>query len=444
MKLTKHSKDLIEFYLKNNCLQPIDHTNKVTNAVFKKFFDEIQDAEKQLELKKKNQNGQLYFLSIQKIVGVKDIPRPSQFNSKSFPEQVRKNIDVESTYNLCYTFSLLDKEVTVNFTVEDPNVELYIERYNEYVEKIFLWLYFIDSYASRACAKKLTLYFYFTSLKKILPESNIHVLDEKHVNTGFTYTCPVVSEIVIFRKEEWFKVFLHETFHNFGLDFSDMNTSECNKKILSIFPVESDVNLYEAYTEFWAETLNSVFCSYFIATPFIAESNVGFPLKNRRVLGELNVERSKKWFDEYLENCCALLSFEKTHSFFQLVKTLDFMGLTYKSLYLPSFSLERTNLYKENSNVLAYYVIKTILFNNFNGFVSWSKKHNLSLLQFKKTTGNLDEFCQFIEKNYKTKSMLEGIDCIESIYFSSKKASKQSKKMNFIWNTMRMSICEMG
>jgi len=417
MKLTKHSKDLIEFYLKHNCLQPIEHTNKATNTIFKKFFNEIQDAEKYLELKKRNQNGQLYFLSIQKIIGVKDIPRPSQFNSKSFPEQVRKNIDEESTYNLCYTFSLLEREVTVNFIVEDPNVELNIERYNEYVEKIFLWLYFIDSYASRACAKKLTLYFYFTSLKKNLPESNIHVLDEKHVNTGFTYTCPIISEIVIFRKEEWFKVFLHETFHNFGLDFSDMNTSECNKKILSIFPVESDVNLYEAYTEFWAETLNAVFCSYFIA---------------------------KNQFDEYLENCCTLLSFEKTHSFFQLVKTMDFMGLTYKSLYLPSFSIERTNLYKENSNVLAYYVIKTILFNNFNGFVSWSKKHNLSLLQFKKTTGNLDEFCHFIEKNYKTKSMLDGIDCIETVYFSSKKASKQSKKMNFIWNNMRMSICEMG
>jgi hypothetical protein len=418
MKLTKNSKDLIEFYINNNCLQPIDQNNKSTNTTLKKFFNELKNAENYLEFKKSSREMPFYSLSIQKIISVKDIPKPTQFNAKSFPENIRQTIDEESAYFLRYTFSLLERELTVNFIVEDPNTELYINRYNEYIEKIFIWLYFIDSYASRKCAKKLTLYFYFTSLKKVLPESNIHVLNEKHINTGFTYTCPVISEIVIFREEEWFKVFLHETFHNFGLDFSDMNTSEATKKILDIFPVESDVNLYEAYTEFWAETLNSIFCSYFIA---------------------------KNNFDEYLDNCYFLLTFEKTHSFFQLVKALSFMGLTYKNLYSPSYYLERNNLYKEESNVLAYYVIKTILLNNFNGTVAWSKKNNLSLLQFKKTTGNLDEFCRFIEKNYKTKSMLEGVECMESIYFENfKQRNKQSKKINFIWNTMRMSICEMG
>ena len=425
MKLTKNSKDLIDFYLKNKCIRPVDE-NKKTNAIFKKIFAEIQAAEKYLQLKKENYGLSHFFsLSIQQIISVKDIPKPSQFNAKSFPEQIRQTIDEDSTYNLCYTFSLLDRDVTVQFTVEDPNAELNVEMYNEYVEKIFIWLHFIDSYASRVCAKKLTLYFYFTSLKKVLPESNIHILDEKHVNTGFTYTCPVISEIVIFRQEEWFKVFLHETFHNFGLDFSDMNTSDSKKKMLSIFPVESDVNLYEAYTEFWAETLNAVFCSY-----FMTKSN------------------SRNRIDEYLENCYILVSFEKTHSFFQLVKSLDFMGLTYKNLYLPEYSAERNTLYKEKSNVLAYYVIKTILLNNFNGFLAWSKRHNLSLLQFKKTSANLHEFCKFIEKNYKTSSMLEGIDCMESVYFSNKNnkkfAYKESKKMNFIWKTLRMSLCEMG
>jgi hypothetical protein len=415
MKLTKISKTLMDFYLKNKCIQPI-HENSKTNIILKKLFNELQSAENYLELKQTKEEFRFYSLSIKKISNVKDVPKPSQFNAKSFPENVRNTIDDSSTFSLCYTFSLLDREVTIYFIVETPNVELYIDKYNEYVEKIFVWLYFIDAYASRMCAKKLTLYFYFTSLKKSLPESNIQILDEKHVNTGFTYTCPGVSEIVVFREEEWFKVFLHETFHNFGLDFSDMNTRDCNKKILSIFPVDSEVNLYESYTEFWALTLNAIFCSYFISNGF----------------------------DEYLENCYILLTFEKAHSFFQLVKTLDFMGLNYKSLYLPSLHVERSTLYKEKSNILAYYVIKTILLNNFNGFISWSKKNNLSLLQFKKTTGNLDEFCKFIEKNYKTKSMLHEVECIEKVYFDSKKNFKQSKKMNFIWNTMRMTMCEMG
>jgi hypothetical protein len=59
---------------------------------------------------------------------------------------------------------------------------------------------------------------------------------------------------------------MHETFHNFALDFSDMNSQStiCKERILSIFPVNSNVNLYEAYTEFWAEFMNALFCSYYL------------------------------------------------------------------------------------------------------------------------------------------------------------------------------------
>jgi len=283
-----------------------------------------------------------------------------------------------------------------------------------------MWLYFIQDYASKQCAKHLTLYFYFTSLYKKLPENNIHILDEEHVNTGFTYTCPTVSEIVIFRREEWFKVLLHETFHNFGLDFSDMNTEDCKKKILDIFPVDSEVNLYESYTEFWAEVLNAAFCSFFM-------------------MGDENS------VDEYIENCHILLHFERIYSLFQLVKVLHFMGLMYKSMYLSSAHVERTTMYKENSNILAYYIIKTILLNNYNGFLLWSDKNNMSLLQFKKTPHNLEEFCRFIEQNYKKKGMLDAVKCVENMYFFSHsgKQKQKQKNLNFIWTNMRMTICEM-
>ena len=38
--------------------------------------------------------------------------------------------------------------------------------------------------------------------------------------------------------------------------------------------------------------------------------------------------------------------------------------------------------------------------------------------------------------------MLYGVKCAEDMYFDRKKVS--GKKMKFIWNNMRMSICEMG
>ena len=43
MKITNNSKKLISFFHKYNCLPPIKQT-KATNAIFKKFFHEIDDA----------------------------------------------------------------------------------------------------------------------------------------------------------------------------------------------------------------------------------------------------------------------------------------------------------------------------------------------------------------------------------------------------------------
>jgi hypothetical protein len=262
-----------------------------------------------------------------------------------------------------------------------------------------------------------------TSTKKELPSNNISILNQSNVNTAFTYTCPAVSEIVVFRKEEWLKVLMHETFHNFALDFSDMNIGRFNERMLSIFKVESEVNLFEAYTEFWAEIMNAVFCSFYLL-------------------------QDKEQEEEFLSNCEFFINFERTYGFFQMVKTLNFMGLTYKDLYSKSeeSKILRETMYKEKSNVLAYYVITLVLMNNYQGFLSWCDTHNLSLLQFKKSTSNLEDFCKFIEKNYKTRSMTNGVNCMEKFLSSFKKT--KSKKLiqhtDLLLNNMRMSICELG
>ena len=118
------------------------------------------------------------------------------------------------------------------------------------------------------------------------------------------------------------------------------------------------------------------------------------------------------------------------------------MGLTYRNLYLNDESSRtlREKLYKEKTNVLSYYIIKTVLINNYQGLLSWCKTNNYSLLQFKKTISNQMNYCKFIEKNYKTTSMLESIVYAEKFY--NKVASKNKK--NFLLSNLRMSICELG
>jgi hypothetical protein len=411
MNLSKQSKQLMLFFSKKKHLNHVNITNRTKN-ILKELYGEIL---KSYNIIKKQSP---YKATIKKISNANQITRPKIFNTKSFPEQVRNHINETIMSEISYSFSLYEREVKIHFIVERTDAEHELEIYNRYVETIAIWLYILNLYASKECANSITIYLYLTSLEKKLPNSNIYVLDENNVNTAFTTTCPRDSEIVIFRKEEWFKVLIHETFHNFGLDFSIMNNEIINNCILDIFEVNSEINAYEAYTEFWAEIINALFCSFFSL-------------------------RDKLNYDEFLSNYEFYINFERTFSFFQLVKTLQFMGLTYKDLYLKTEQnrIKRDNLYKEKTNVFSYYVLKTIMINNFQGFLEWCKKNNFSLLDFKKTIGNQREFCKFIQRNYKTKSMLDGIHEAEN--FLSKLSSKKGN-MRYILSNMRMSICELG
>lgn len=417
MKLSKNSRQLMLFFTKNKHINNIKQS-KHTDIILNELYNDILNSYKYLNNLK--QKGQYYTVTTKQVLTASQISKPQNFNSNSFPEIVRKHIDELTMSEITYHFSLYGRNIKIHFIVEDDNIELEIETYNKHVDSIIMWLYILNQYASKQCASSLVVYLYFTSLEKKIPNSNIFILDEINVNTAFTTTCPKDSEIVVFRKEEWFKVFIHETFHNFALDFSDMNNNNAHKCILDIFKVNSNVNLYEAYTEFWAEIMNALFCSF-------------FSLKDKNDI------------EDFLSNAEFFINFERTFSFFQLVKTLDFMGLTYKDLYSETerSRILRENLYKEKTNVLSYYVIKTVLINNYQGTLSWCKTNNLSLLQFKKTIKNQSEFCKFIENHYKSNSMLNGVTDTKKFL---NELRKKSKKINlsYILSNLRMSICELG
>jgi hypothetical protein len=417
MKLSKNSKQLMLFFTQNKHINNVKQSKR-TDIILDELYNDILNAYKYLLFIK--QKGSYYTITTKKVLTASQISKPQNFNSNSFPEMVRKHIDELTVSEITYNFSLYGRNIKVLFIVEEYDVELKLETYNKHIDSIIMWLYILNKYASKQCSNSIVIYLYFTSLEKTIPNSNIFILDEINVNTAFTTTCSKDSEIVVFRKEEWFKVFIHETFHNFALDFSDMNNNEAHKCILDIFKVESNVNLYEAYTEFWAEIINALFCSF-------------FSLKNKNDV------------DTFLSNAEFFINFERTYSFFQLVKTLDFMGVTYKDLYSESdrSRINRENLYKEKTSVLSYYIIKTIMINNYQGFLSWCKTNNLSLLQFKKTLKNQIEFCKFIENNYKSSSMINGVSETKSFLNDMR---KKSKKMNlsYILSNLRMSICELG
>lgn len=421
MKITNNSHKLISFFVENNCMSSIKQTNK-TDTIFTNIYHKIHNGFKYIESIKNKVEIKMVYKQINKI---EQIPKPATFKFNDFPIDIQHRIDNFADYTITYSLRLFDKNITIFFVIENAVTNAVIKCYNKYVDNMLVWLYIVTQYASNVCASTIQICIYHTSLYKQLPKNPSDILSETHVNTAFTRTCPVNSEIVIFRKEEWFKVFIHETFHNFGLDFSDMSNNACHSKILSMFPVNSEVNLFEAYTEFWARTINTLFCSY---------NNIKY----------------KDDINDFLTNAAFFMNYERIYSFFQMVKVLDFMNLNYNTLYKNGIhhTTVRQNQYKENTNVLSYYVITLILINNYQEFLLWCNINNISLFQFKKTNINQNNFCRFIEKKYKQKSFLDCVECSEKLLHRIKKVSitttgSKKKDSLFLLTNLRMSLCEL-
>ena len=398
MILTKHSQELTTFFIKNNCVNH-ERIKPKTREILSLLYNQIKTAENDTQHTRFTKQLHTLSLSHPSI-------KPRSFDLRSFPESIIKHIDSTASIQVTYTFSLKERNIIVHFILENSNE---VSNCDKHLKLIIHLMHLLTMYSNKGCSRQLTIFIYMTSLKKELPKTNAHILDQSNVNTAFTRSCMPTSEIVIFRKEEWFKVLIHESFHNFGLDFADMNNSECHSHILRMFKVSSEVNLFEAYTEFWAEIINACFCSFFIL-------------------------QNKNKVDEFILNADFFINFERTYSFFQLVKTLDFMGVTYADLYS---SLSRNTKYKEKSNILAYYVIKTILIHNFQDFLSWCQRNNSSLLQFNKEGNAQMKMCAFIEEKYKSDSLLQNIDKTTALF-------RKFKGKNGLSQNMRMTMFELG
>jgi len=171
------------------------------------------------------------------------------------------------------------------------------------------------------------------------------ILGAKNVNSGFTII--ITSEIYLYRKEELIKVLIHELIHSTNNDLSENTVQIFNLKVKEYFNLNS-ILVNESFTEFRTCMLNLIFnisyYDYYNGTQLI-----------------YNIE-------EYLIN-------EIKHSLVQTNKILDHNQI---------IDLSNITKYNENSNIFAYYVLKSILlhFSNiyFKDLIT-NKNNNLKLIQ---------------------------------------------------------------
>jgi hypothetical protein len=292
------------------------------------------------------------------------------------PKQIRHHFESTETHGiLCKTN--LKRGRNVNIYIAFTKTAKLHSKTPIYLNNIIAWLNFISEFASSHCSQKLNIFLLLNDAKKRIPEIDAEPIDVINANTAFTTACSAVNYIFVFRREEWFKVLMHETFHCFGLDFSSSFGDESNKHILSIFPAinpNTDVRLYETYCEMWAEIFYFMFCQFTKST------------------GECSRFSESRFIRE--------LRREQLFSIFQSNKILNRSRFKYSDMThsVPSGIAQ----YREKTQAFSYYVLKSLMLWNVDKFLEWCVKHNKkeSPIQFDKS--RIPEYCVFVEELVKT------------------------------------------
>ena len=311
-------------------------------------------------------------------------------------------------YGRTYNFNIILFPKRQSFNVLENEAK-------EIVDQACFWLRIGTKYAPMNCSKYVDVFFYMTDEKKVLPHYKHDYVDMLHVNTAFTTSCTTNTQITLFRKEEWFKVFIHESFHNLGLDFSQyfQPNATVNSEILKIFPINSDIRLYESYCEMWAEIMNVIIINVF------AHSRTNS--KNMIVRIEHDMQ-------------C-----EQMYSYFQMAKLMDHFGINYQDLFdMNPKSVEKRKQYREKTAVFSYFVAKSILMYNINGFLEWCFVNNQGSFGFKNPDTNVLKYArELVISKHRDPKYLKIIENIENAFFSPKIRIKNSK---FIYENLRMSV----
>jgi hypothetical protein len=338
MVFTEPSKKIQEI-LKKHVSLPDFHLSKKASAVMQKLYKQAIDAHAMTPIYSKDES--LF----------KGLPTQKGQSYDYMEKSIRDHIEGLKTRVTQVVLTVGERTYTIFFIIPVGTAS----EIDNYVKWINTWLQVATLYAKSDCSKTVTVYLYLTDLKKMLPEKGGIALNPMNANTAFTTSCQPKTEIILYRREEWFKVFIHESFHNLGLDFAGENVKDT---LSPIFPIQSEFKLYETYTEMWAELMNIIFIT----------------------VGEKTKEQKIEKLEKYIQ-------MERKFSLFQSAKILNHFGITYRSLFEKTAEAEQMRKkYKEDTEIFCYFILKTLLMYNCNDFIEWMHNHQ------KPVTNKVDKF----------------------------------------------------
>lgn len=242
----------------------------------------------------------------------------------------------------------------------------------------------------------IKLVIFYGEQKKYLPMCKENkIISTDNVNSGSTIKQEIIQ---IWRKEEFYKVLIHELVHYFSIDFyiRDNIYTEVNNHFKKFIKIKGIDRVNESYTEILAMLIHSLFYSEI--------HNVKFN---------------------------DVISYELTFSYFQVAKILNYFNMTnYNDLL--------SNEYSQTTSAFSYYIVKCMFLEKFCDMLDFWEKYGISIL------GNQTIEEEFV-KLYKKIVTLESLDGnkinkIINIIKQHENNSANKSANKFVLNTMRMSM----
>ena len=396
----------------------MDLDNDIMNHMLSNFFNQMNSVKDSLQQNEwEKMDIQINKVNVEYLMPKTDL-------KTSFPSNFKQIIHETIQYQVIYQTQLFGKKINIYiFSEKKDSIK---DVFNQ-VCLMLMWLSYVLSLVKTNCSNTLTIYFYKMKMKKQLPSDRNSHLHDYHVNSAFTYCCAPTNEIVLFREEEWFKVFIHETFHSLGLDFSRLHYHDkhINDTLKDLFGINISYDLAESYCETWGRLINVIFCSYW--------SNHNY----------LHYAHFKK---DFYQN----MKIEVMFSIIQMLKILNHNKLDYDHLIIKETKDSIQKYYKDNykefTPVFSYYVLTSINLININEFIKWCSTHNKIIFAFDQNSVNLYKYVLFIKKTMKNDRIYKQIACVENM-MSSKSSHDDSNNGNKhnkeLIKSLRMSINEM-
>ena len=338
----------------------------------------------------------------------------NDLKSKYISSKIRDHIFTNRTSNHIiykYTGKI---SYNINFIVYTNSLtSTYLNYLDMCALNIFSIIDFLETYRQEYCKiDVLDIYIFLTDFKKTLPKES-SIIGPENVNTGFTSPCKNTTRIIIYRKEEFMKVTIHELVHALGLDMPNTLYEKYTNSLDKFFGIESTYIFNETYTEVWALIINVLY--------FVAINNDDST--DREVI--------KKQIQD-------LLNIEIQFSSLQVAKILNYMDISLSQLKHH----KKNKNFKEETNVFCYYIIKYVLIYNINLFLDICKT-NINFTDKKQVDVDekkLNLLLDIIYSFFNSSSNLEKFNIIEKDF----RDNLSSNISNILLQNLRMTSIELA